>query len=208
MSIAQLTSFLNNCVISIASVYETIFCIDTTFEICDGLHLTDTTYPNLSLHDISGKHPEFLGPSFWHFKRTWETYHCFAGESLMYKPLLINLHKIGHDLDKGLAEGINFWLIQFYLAWGAKINYSKGITCIEGKKIITKKSKMGKLSSSLLWAVCRKIKKFCGNKINRFANLTEIILAIINSLKMPSWTNYLQTSSHFSSFFPPQVKRN
>ena len=47
-----------------------IFCIDATFEICDGLYLRDTTYPNLSLHDINGKHLEFLGPSFWHFKRT------------------------------------------------------------------------------------------------------------------------------------------
>ena len=103
-----------------------IFCIDTAFEICDELYLTDTTYPNLSLHDINGKHPKFLGPSFWHFKRTRETYRRFAGElliykpllinlhkieydlDLIYKPLLINLHKIEHDLDKGLAEGINF----------------------------------------------------------------------------------------------------
>ena len=121
MSIAQLTSFLNNCGISIASVYETmeffyrfcvrdngIFCIDTTFEICDGLYFTGTTYPNLSLHDINGKHPEFPRPSFWHFKRTRETYRRFAEELLIYEPLLINLHKIGHDLDKGLAEGINF----------------------------------------------------------------------------------------------------
>ena len=36
-----------------------IFCIETTFEICDGLYLTDTTYPNLYLHDINGKYPEF-----------------------------------------------------------------------------------------------------------------------------------------------------
>ena len=38
-----------------------IFCVDTTFEICNGLYLTDTIYPNLSLHDINGKHPEFPG---------------------------------------------------------------------------------------------------------------------------------------------------
>ena len=56
-----------------------IFCIDTTFEICDGLYLTDTTYPNLSLHNVNGNHAEFPGPSFWHFKRTRETYRRFAG---------------------------------------------------------------------------------------------------------------------------------
>ena len=95
-----------------------IICIGTTFEICDGLYLTDTTYPYLSLHGINGKHPEFPGPSFWHFKRTRETYCRLAGELLIYEPLLIDLHKIGHHLDEGLAEGINFWLIQFYLGWG------------------------------------------------------------------------------------------
>ena len=61
-----------------------IFCIDTTFEICDRLYLTDITYPNLSLHDISGKHPEFAGPLVWHFKGTRETKRRFAGELLIY----------------------------------------------------------------------------------------------------------------------------
>ena len=84
------------------------FCIDTTSEICDGLYLTYTTNPNLFLHDINGKNPEFPEPSFWHFKRTRETYRPFAGELLIHEPLLINLHKIGHDLDKCLVEGINF----------------------------------------------------------------------------------------------------
>ena len=92
MSIVQLISFLNNCGTSIASVYQNngILCIDTTFEICDRLYLTDTTYPNLSLHDINGKHPQFTGPLFWHFKRTRETYRRFAGELLTYEPLLID----------------------------------------------------------------------------------------------------------------------
>ena len=63
------------------------FCIDATFEICDGLYLTDTTYPNLSLNGINGKHPEFLGPSFWYFNRTRETYHRFVGELIIYEPL-------------------------------------------------------------------------------------------------------------------------
>ena len=80
-----------------------IYRIDTTFEICDRLYLTDITYSNLSLHDINGKHPEFPGRSVWHFKETRETYCRFAGELLIYEPLLINLHKIGHDLDKGLV---------------------------------------------------------------------------------------------------------
>ena len=85
-----------------------IFCIDLTFEICNRLYVTNTTYPNLSLHDINGKYLEFLGPSFWLFKRTREANRRFVGELLVYEPLLINLQKIGHDLDKDLAEGMNY----------------------------------------------------------------------------------------------------
>ena len=66
------------------------------------------------------KNPEFPGSSFWHFKRTRETYRRFVGELLIYEPLLINLQKIGHDLDKGLAEGMNFCLTLFYLLGGLR----------------------------------------------------------------------------------------
>ena len=38
--------------------------IDFTFEICEGLYLTDSTYQSFSLVDQYGKHPEFPGPSF------------------------------------------------------------------------------------------------------------------------------------------------
>ena len=37
--------------------------IDTTFDLVYGLWLTDTSYRNLSLIDIDGKHPKFPGPS-------------------------------------------------------------------------------------------------------------------------------------------------
>ena len=53
---------------------NSILSIDTTFEICEGLYLTDSTYQNLSLVDQYRKHPEFPGPSFWHFRKTEETY--------------------------------------------------------------------------------------------------------------------------------------
>ena len=40
--------------------------VDTTFELVEGLWLTDTTYTNEALIDLKGKNPEFPGPSFWH----------------------------------------------------------------------------------------------------------------------------------------------
>ena len=49
---------------------NSILRIDTTFELVDGLWLTDTTYLNESLINESKKHPEFPGPSFWHFKKS------------------------------------------------------------------------------------------------------------------------------------------
>jgi len=39
-----------------------ILRVDTTFELVDGLWLTDTTYTNEALIDLKGKHPEFPGP--------------------------------------------------------------------------------------------------------------------------------------------------
>ena len=46
-----------------------IFSVDTTFEVCDGLWLTDTCYPNMSLIKEDGTHAEFPVPSFWHFRK-------------------------------------------------------------------------------------------------------------------------------------------
>ena len=47
-----------------------ILSTDTTFEICEGLYITDTSYLNKSLIDkSSGNHPQFPGPSFCHFKK-------------------------------------------------------------------------------------------------------------------------------------------
>ena len=81
---------------------NSILRIDTTFEWVDGLWLTDTTYVNQSLINQSNQHPEFPGPSFWHFKKSRESYRRFAGELTIAKPELLGIKKIGHDLDKAI----------------------------------------------------------------------------------------------------------
>ena len=68
--------------------------------------LTDTKYTNESLTNQSNKHPEFPGPSFWHFKKSRESYRRFAGELIIAKPELLGIKKIGHDLDKAIAGGM------------------------------------------------------------------------------------------------------
>lgn len=84
---------------------NSILRLDTTFELVDGLWLTDTTYKNEALIDLKRKQPEFPGPSFSHFRKTRESYCRFAGELVIRKPELLGLKKIGHDLDKAISNG-------------------------------------------------------------------------------------------------------
>ena len=83
-----------------------ILHVDTTFELVEGLWLTDTTYTNEALTNLNGKNPEFPGPSFWHFRKTRKCYRRFAGELVIKKPELLRIKKIGHDLDKALSQGL------------------------------------------------------------------------------------------------------
>ena len=86
---------------------NSILQVDTTFELVDGLWLTDTTFSHEALiNHRNGKHPEFPGPSFWHFKKDRETYRRFAGELAIAKPELLKIKKVGHDLDKVIAKGM------------------------------------------------------------------------------------------------------
>lgn len=86
---------------------NSIFRVDTTFELVEGLWLTDTTYSNEALVGHYGKCLEFPGPSFWHFRKSRECYRRFAGELATQKPELVRIKKVGHDLDKALAKGLS-----------------------------------------------------------------------------------------------------
>ena len=85
---------------------NSVLRVDTTFELVEGLWLTDMTYTNKALIDLKGKNAEFPEPSFWHFRKTRECYQRFAGEIVIKKPELLNIKKIGHDLDKALSQGL------------------------------------------------------------------------------------------------------
>ena len=85
---------------------NSILRVDTTFELVEGLWLTDMMYTNEALTDLNGKHPEFSVPSFWHLCKTRECYGRFAGELVIKKPELLRIKKIGHDLDKALSQGL------------------------------------------------------------------------------------------------------
>ena len=104
VSVNSLPNMLND-LYRFSVVGNSILRIDKTFQLVDGLWLTDTTYTNEALVDLKGKHPEFPGPSFWHFRKTRESYRRFAGELVIQKPELLDLKKIGHDLDKAISNG-------------------------------------------------------------------------------------------------------
>ena len=98
ISVNSLPNMLND-VYRFCVLGNSILQINTTFELVDGLWLTETTFTNEALVDLSGKHPEFPGLSFWHFKKTCESYRRFAGELAIQNPLLLGIKKVGHDLD-------------------------------------------------------------------------------------------------------------
>lgn len=80
--------------------------VDTTFELVDNLWLTDTSFSNEALLNINNEHPQFPGPSFFHFHKKRECYRRFAGELVIQKPELSGIKKAGTDLDKALSNGI------------------------------------------------------------------------------------------------------
>ena len=95
-----------------------IFMVDTTFEICEGLWLTDTSYSNLSsVKKSDGKHPDFPGPGFWHFKKDRTTFRRFAAELLIENANLQQLPRIGHDLDKAQMLGFRDIFTSSSSAW-------------------------------------------------------------------------------------------
>ena len=70
--------------------------------------------------DENGKHPEFPGPSQWHFRKNRESYRRFVGELALSLPDLRYIKKVGHDLDNAIRNGIDdvcfdvehFWCTQ------------------------------------------------------------------------------------------------
>ena len=85
---------------------SSVLRLDTTFEVIDGLWLTDTSYTNLSLLDDNHKHPEFPGPNMIHFKKDTATYRRFAGEMVIAHPVIFKVKEVGTDLDPALYNGV------------------------------------------------------------------------------------------------------
>lgn len=53
---------------------NSVFLVDTTFELSEGLWLTDSSFTYEALLKENGEHPIFPGPYMWHFKKSQEVY--------------------------------------------------------------------------------------------------------------------------------------
>ncbi|XP_066932127.1 uncharacterized protein [Clytia hemisphaerica] len=96
---------------------ESIFNVDTTFELADGLWLTDSCYENLSLIDEHGKHPFFPGPSRWHFRKDTSEFRKFATDMISFAPETIELRKLGFDLDQAQSKGLKEVFKNSFSCW-------------------------------------------------------------------------------------------
>ena len=87
---------------------NSVFRVDTTFEIVDNFWVTDTSFSNESLICERGaKAPEFPGPFMLHFKKDTFTYQAFAAHLVMLNPMLTNIKKFGTDMDQALIGGLH-----------------------------------------------------------------------------------------------------
>ena len=79
--------------------------IDTTFGLCD-MWVTDTSYRNKRLLSArSRSNPVHLGPVMFHISKDDETFRRFCMELIASNPNLINLRKVGVDMEAAIYSG-------------------------------------------------------------------------------------------------------
>ena len=85
---------------------SSVLGIDTTFNLCN-LWVTDSCYKNDRIvHNVTGNHPAFLGPLLFHFTKDESTFTRFALEMIALDPEVINIKKIGSDMEKAIYNGV------------------------------------------------------------------------------------------------------
>ena len=93
--------------------------IDTTFKLCN-LWITDTSYRNKRLFSSrTRKNLVHLGSVMMHFIKDEETFRRFCDELISTNPQLINLKKVGVDMEAAIFNGFQSVickLLQLYCA--------------------------------------------------------------------------------------------
>ena len=76
--------------------------IDTTFKLCD-MWVTDTSYRNHSVW--SKKHAVAMRPVMFYFTKDEATFRRFCSEIVCANPRLLELKKIGCDMEAAILNG-------------------------------------------------------------------------------------------------------
>ena len=86
--------------------------IDTTYNLCD-MWVTDTSYRNHRVMSTRNKkHPVALGPVMFHFAKEEETFRRFCLELIAGNPKLMEIKKVGVDMESAIFNGFKSVLIK------------------------------------------------------------------------------------------------
>ena len=132
--------------------------IDTTFKLCN-MWITDTSYRNkLLLSSRTRKNPVHLGPVMMHFTKDEGTFRRFSVELISANPQLINLKKVGVDMEAAIFNGFQSViskLLQLYCARHLRQRDEKAIDSCHQKSSIADNNKRS-YKKEIIWDIYRK----------------------------------------------------
>ena len=129
--------------------------IDTTFKLCN-MWITDTSYRNKQLlSSRTRKNPVHLGPTMMHFTKDEGTCRKICVELISANPQLINLKKVGVDIEDAIFNGFQSVickLLQLYCARHLKQRDEKAIDSCHQKSSIAD-NKKASYKKEIIWDI-------------------------------------------------------
>ena len=129
--------------------------IDTTFKMCN-MWITDTSYRNKGLlSSRTIKNPVHLGPIMMHFTKDEGTFRKFCVELISANPHLINLKKVGVDMEAAIFNGFQSViskLLQLYCARHLQQRDEKAIDSCHQKSSIADNNKAS-YKKEIIWDI-------------------------------------------------------
>ena len=129
-----------------------------TFKLCN-MSINDTSYHNkLRLSSRTRKSPVYLGPVMMHFTKDEGTFRRFCVELISANAQLINLKKVGGDMEAAIFNGfqsIISKLLQLYCARYLQQRDEKAIDSCHQKSSIADNNKRS-YKKEIIWDIYRK----------------------------------------------------
>ena len=132
-----------------------VLAVDTTFKLCN-MWLTDTSYRNKRLLSTRYReHPVNLGPLMLHFTKDEETFRSFCLEMVSANPAILDLKKIGVDMEAAIFNGFQSVLRSLLLLYCVRHLQKRDEIAIEKCQEKNKTAEKNKASykQQLLWDI-------------------------------------------------------